>query len=363
MLHRLYLHFFGYSCLWIILITSCSSPSPSEELSTIVIPDRIDSALYLTDLASSINQIQLETNEHALLGIIKDIKFFNNKFYVNDGNQILVFDNKGNFLQKLGREGDGPGEYGNVYSMAIDFNSNFIYVSSVNKLIVYSADHKLIEERKYPMLLPYINVVGKNLLIISDEIVDNYEHGFTRNTTLYELSPDLIVNDSSMIRKVIIDENKSVGYNYKFFISSNELGTYFYKPVLTQESIFRDTLYQLEGVRLTPYKRIEFKKQQKLDSDGYMTPLMLNIFNSSSYIVCEYIQDTERMLFLFEKDTSKCYNIKVGILDQNGTPVIPRPLDLMNNTFYYIKNPKYEKGLKEELNPVIGIVKFDQLKK
>lgn len=270
MLYRPYLHFSGYLCLLIILITSCSSPSSVEELSAIVIPERIDSELYLTDLASSVNQIQLETNEHALLGAIKDIKFFNNKFYINDGNQILVFDNKGNFLLKLGGQGDGPGEYGIVYSMAIDFHSNLIYVSSVRKLIVYSADHKLIKEKKYPMLLPYINVVDKNLLIISDETVGNFEHGFTSNTNLYELGPDLIVNDSSMIRKAIIDENKSIGYNYKFFISSDELGSYFYKPVLTQESIFPDTLYQLEGVRLTPYKRIDFEKSQKLDSDGYI---------------------------------------------------------------------------------------------
>lgn len=358
MLHRLNLNFSGYLYLLNILITSCSSPSPAEELSTIVIPDRIDPELYLTDLSSSINQIQLETNEHALLGVVKDVKFYNDKFYINDGNQILVFNNNGDFLLKLGSQGDGPGEYGVVYSMAIDFNANLIYVSSVRKLIVFSADHKLIKERKYPMFLPYINVVDKNLLVISDEIVGDFEYGFTSNTTLYELGPDLIVNDSSIVRKVIINENKSSGYNFKFFISSDKLGNYFYKPVLTQESIFPDTLYQLEGVRLTPYKRIDFEKSQNLDSDGYITPLMLNIFNSSSYIVCEYMQDTERMLFLYEKNTSKCYNLKNGILDQNGTPVILRPLDLMNNTFYYIKEAKYEKGLKEELNSVIGIVKL-----
>src|SRR5690554_1164659 len=147
MLNRLNPNFSGYIYLLNILITSCSSPSPGVELSTIVIPERIDPALHLTDLSSSINEIQLETNEHALLGVIKDVKFFNGKFYINDGNQILVFNNNGDFLGKLGRKGDGPGEYGILYSMAIDYNENLIYVSSIRKLIVFSADHKLITEK------------------------------------------------------------------------------------------------------------------------------------------------------------------------------------------------------------------------
>lgn len=359
MLHILNFNFSVYLYLLNILITSCSSPSPAEELSTIVIPDRIDSELYLTDLSSSINQIQLETNEYALLGVTKDVKIFNDKFYINDGNQILVFNNNGDFLLKLGNQGGGPGEYGVVYSMDIDFNANLIYVSSGRKLIVFSADHKLIKERNYPMLLRYINVVDKNVLIISDEIASDIENGLTSNTTLYELDPDLNVINNSIVRKIIIDKNKSIGYNFKFYISSDELGNYFFKPFLTPETNFRDTLYKIEGVRLTPYKIIDFEKSKKLNSDGYITPLMLNIVNSSSYIVCEYIQDTERMLFLYEKNTSKYYNLNNGILDHDGIPVILRPLNLMNNTFYYIKQAKYEKGLKEELNPVIGIVKFD----
>lgn len=348
-----------YLNLLTILIYSCSSPFPSEEISNIVIPDRIDSKLYLTDLTNSINQIQLETNESALIGVIKDIKFFNDKFYINDGNQILVFNSNGNYLLKLGNQGGGPGEYGVIYSMDIDLNANLIYVSSVRKLIVFSADHKLIKEKNYPMLLGYIKVIDKKIMIISDETSSDVENRLIRNTTLYELDSSLNIINNSIVRKMIIDKNKSIGYNYKFFISSDELGDYFFKPVFTPEENFRDTLYKIDGVRLIPYKIIDFQKSQKLDSDGYITPIMLNIINSSSYIICEYIQDNEMMLFLYENSTSKHYNLNNGILDHDGIPIVLRPLDLLNNTFYYIKQTKYEKGLKEELNPVIGVVKFD----
>ena len=103
------LYFFSFLCLLTILISSCPSPSTVKELPTIVIPENIDSDLYLTDLTRSVHRVQLETNETALLGIIKDVKYYNKKFYVNDGVQVLVFNDKGDFLFKLGNQGDGPG--------------------------------------------------------------------------------------------------------------------------------------------------------------------------------------------------------------------------------------------------------------
>jgi hypothetical protein len=296
MLNRLLLNFSKQLFLFFMIIASCKSPTLEGELPTILITDRIDSGIYLSDLTKSMIVIQLETNEHALLGVIKDIKFYNDRFYINDSNQILVFDNKGKFLSKLGNQGGGPGEYGIVYSMDIDSHSNLIYVSSVRKLIVFSTNHKLIKEKNFQFLLPYIKVVENNLLIISDEIVGEFGDGFTNNTSLYELSSDLIIKDSSIVRKVIIDENRSIGNNFKFFISNYESSYYFYKPVLTQESIFPDTLYHLDGVKVMPNKKIIFEKSQMLDSDGIMTPLMLNVISSTNYIICEYYLDGEQML-------------------------------------------------------------------
>jgi hypothetical protein len=348
------------SYLYVILVIfeACSLPSPMENVSSILIHKNIDSKIYLADLAISINEIKLETNKHALLGFIKDVKYFNNKFYVNDGSQVLVFNNDGEFLLKLGGKGGGPGEYGIVYSMAIDSNRNLIYISSIRKIIVFTEDNKLVNEKKYPMLIPYINIVDQKLLIISDEIVSNFDKGYINNTTLYELSHDLLIKDSLTFRKVIIDENKSIGYNYKFYISKNELGNYLYKPVLTQQSIFPDTIYKINGIKLTPYKNIIFEKSQKLNSDGLISPLMVNIINSTSYIICEYMLDNERMLFIYNKAKSKGHNLKEGILDENDEPLIIRPLDLENDVFYYTKSSKYTGVANEEMNPIIGIVKL-----
>src|SRR5690606_6598016 len=136
-------------------------------------------------------------------------------------------------------------------------------------------------------------------------------------------------------------------------------GDYFYKPVLSDKSIFPDTLHHLNGVKLVPYMRIVFEQLPKLGSDGYITPLMLNVTSSFPYIVCEYSQDNERMLYIYDRITTKGYNLSGGVLDQNNVPVVLRPLDLINKKFYYIKKEEYESGSKEESNPIIGIVELN----
>jgi hypothetical protein len=358
MIQSLFLDFFRHITVVVIFMVACASPSQIEALSSIVIPNRIDSNVNLASLISSIEKIQLETNENALLGLIKDVILYNNKFYINDGNQILVFDKNGNFLFKLGKKGDGPGEYKFINSMTIDFKSNLIYISSNKKLIVFSSDHKLSNEKIFNMPLSYINFANNKLLIISDEIVGNFEHGFISNTILYELGGGLLINDTSIIRSVIIDENRTADFKFKFLVSNNQFGNFFYKPVLNQKSVFPDTLYQINGVRLTPYKKILFEKTQEINSNGRISPLMLNIVNSTSYLICEYIHDYERMLFLYDKTKSKEYNLKEGIIDDEGDPVILRPLDLGNDVFYYIKSSEYSDSANEEMNPIIGIVKL-----
>jgi hypothetical protein len=59
---------------------------------------------------------------------------------------------------------------------------------------------------------------------------------------------------------------------------------------------------------------------------------------------------------LYDKFKSQGVNLKDGILDSQGDPVVLRPLNLKNDMFYYIKTSQFTKVSKEEMNPVIGIV-------
>ena len=80
--------------------------------------------------------------------------------------------------------------------------------------------------------------------------------------------------------------------------------------------------------------------------------------NAFSYVICQYTRGKYKMLFIYDKINEKGFNLKDGILDQDGNPVVLHPLDLENNIFYYTKSSEFVNGDTEELNPMIGIVKL-----
>ncbi|MCL6258542.1 6-bladed beta-propeller [Aquiflexum sp. TKW24L] len=265
---------------------------------------------------------------------------------------------KGNFLNILGKSGDGPGEYGIIYSVAIDHSSGLIYVASERKLQVYNSNLQFIKEKKFPILLQYISILNNRPIIISETLGTKVFNGFANQTNLFELDSDLKIVDSLQIRNVVLPERIISGYPFKHYISVVEKDNFLYKPVLTPENLIRDTLYKINGKELIPHIKLKFEKPQSLNSEGFKITNVYNIVNSKSYLFCEYENENQIMLFLFDRKKKVGYNLKGGIRDSDGEKVLLRPLDLSKDIFYFVKEVKYENSKTEESNPIIGIVKL-----
>jgi hypothetical protein len=61
------------------------------------------------------------------------------KIYVGDLKQtcVKVYDKAGGYLRTIGRRGQGPGEMGAVFSVAINDNNQELIVGDINKLIIF----------------------------------------------------------------------------------------------------------------------------------------------------------------------------------------------------------------------------------
>jgi len=323
---------------------------------TIEISRQSNPPVTLSDISKAVKLVQLETSESSLLSIVQDIKLFDDKFYVVDmAGKILVFDTQGSFLYILGRQGNGPGEYTYISSMTIDSTSSLIYVASGRKLLAYSVDNKFVAEEVLPVFLDYLDVFDRKLWAIAQLNGVRTEEGYVNQTTLLEINPSLEVADSVSLRRVVLENQTAANYPYKYFISDIVNDRYLYTPVLTNEKILRDTLYQLVDKVLIPYAKFNFEKPH-LNEKGDKTIWIKNMVNSASYIVCEYDSEEDNMLFLYSKANSKGYNMKGGFLDDHGDLVFLRPLDPANDIFYYVQAAAYSDSATEELNPTIGIV-------
>lgn len=107
------------------LFFSCG-PAPLqsyEEIKEIVInPEEVDPILDLSEvLDDSIEIIPLETNDECFISDVKRIGFYKDKIYVLDetNNGILVFDSQRKYQKRIGKQGDGLGEYAQLWNFMI----------------------------------------------------------------------------------------------------------------------------------------------------------------------------------------------------------------------------------------------------
>lgn len=345
-------------CLGLIILILACRENPKFELETIKVPNRADQPLSLSEMADMVQQIQLETSPGNYLGYLKDVKIYKKRLYIIELYKISIFDLEGNFIQHLGKQGEGPGEYKSITSVAIDEVSGLIYVSAYNKLLIYGPDFKLIEERKLGYPINYLKILEGSLWVVSEEIGLELGDEIANHTNIYKLNQDLGISDTISFKTVILDQIRVGGYGIRYWLSDIEEGLFMFMPVLTPENTIRDTLYQIVDKIVKPAVKFDFERSQSFDKWGVQTLALLNIFNSSSYYVLEYDQDYNRFMFLYDKKNKTGFNLSEGLIDGEGDPVFLRPLDLNQDLFYYFKKTEFEDKTIEELNPLIGIVKL-----
>ncbi|EKB48116.1 hypothetical protein B879_03286 [Cecembia lonarensis LW9] len=341
-----------------LLAFGCNN-SELSDLKEIQVIKGTETDLYLSEIASSINIIQLETNPESLISSIYDLKIFQDKIFVKDRNkQILVFDKEGNFIRNLVQQGDGPMETKTVNSFEIDGKSGKIYISGLNKLLTYSKDQNFLEEKSFSINLNHLTMLENKLFAIAEYNMNPIEKGFTNETILFEMSPELEFKDSISLRKIVLDQKIILGFHNRNYISRVGDKKYVYIPTPPTDKIFRDTLYEIKDKILKPNLKLNFGVDQFTDN-GNKAILIRNVYVSKDYLLCEYDHDNKKKFFLYHFKNAKGYNLNEGFLDDQGDKVVLRPLDLNNNVFYYTKTKEFSVVTSEELNPEIGIVKLN----
>ena len=111
--------------------------------------------IHLSEIVSDIEYIRLETNDSCLIGSIKQLLKFNNRYYILDasvGKKIYMFDEHGNYMKQIDRVGRGPGEYAIPYAIAINQSENQLIVSDVmqGKMLAFDVETFDFIEESFP---------------------------------------------------------------------------------------------------------------------------------------------------------------------------------------------------------------------
>lgn len=112
----------------------------------------------IRDLFDKLEVIPLETNDSCLLIWPDKVLYHDGYYEIFDEKHpaLFVFDKNGRFVRTVGRKGDGPEEYTEIYDAIHDSrNGDICMLSPFGEIFVYSADGKFQRRLRLPQKMNY----------------------------------------------------------------------------------------------------------------------------------------------------------------------------------------------------------------
>lgn len=107
-----------------------------------------------SDIVKEYDWIVLENNNNCFVDDPCKTLFFDDNLYVVDGtrnNAILVFDGSGKYINRIGRKGNGHGEYVNIVDATINEDDKQIAILSFpNTVYIYELDGTFVSKHIFP---------------------------------------------------------------------------------------------------------------------------------------------------------------------------------------------------------------------
>jgi len=122
--------------------------------------------LLFSEVFESMKVVPLETKASSVIGAIDKIIYSNDRIFILDpdgSKKVLEFDDKGKFIDQIGRYGKGPGEYDQPDDISFDWIGKkiILYVKSKKALLYFDLNGKFIKE------VP-LNIYFSNFSFISE---------------------------------------------------------------------------------------------------------------------------------------------------------------------------------------------------
>lgn len=227
-----------FAILWMglsFLVSACHESPQKNEIGEKILFERSE-VIGMADLFGNRKYVPLETKDDCLLMEITQLLCTRDKIFIFDlySQTIFVFDYAGQFLHKLHRVGQGPGEYAMISSMSVDEGENLLSVTEAGNRVLQYDLNTLDYVGDVPMDALSIEKAGdggfwayNSLPVLKDDV--SYEYHLLRYDKMGNVEHAFLPIDlaSGYIMRPI----------YRFYQSDNHLC--FYPP-------FTSRVYELE---------------------------------------------------------------------------------------------------------------------
>lgn len=243
-------------------------------------------------LIDDISYIKLETNSDCLIGSIHQILCTKDYIFIMDvfvANAVYCFDKQGNFVRRIGKKGQGPGEYTRLCKMCLTSDQKQIILYDWTRLHYYDLQGNHIKDVSPSF---YVNDIE---LINNDFIAGFKESGVDDNSQRQMLA----VYDKDF--KLLYREFPSF-YNKVFRLNNGMHSLRSFGNDIYLKEPWKNSIYRIEKDRCYEKYRINItnggypERQEDMDSDTYIKILGTKVHFHDYVILKNYA------LFYFSKN-------------------------------------------------------------
>lgn len=264
-------------------------------------------ATNLSQIASDVEYIPLQSSENCLFNYISDLKTDNDRIYINSNkpNEIFCFSKSGHFLDKLDRLGRGPEEYTSILDFDFSQNTNLLSVLTVKKILLFRyTDNGFVYSKSINLKTPisYVDFIpGQNKMLLTKSSA--YENEPYRNVIIDFSGDTLAIRPNKYIYSksgngTIIFKNDNLSFTYNNNLCFKEM--------------FNDTIYSVDQLNnIQPYLVLDSDNRLpsvELRSDAmnfykYGTEYVMfsNIMEVSRYLIYRFSYKKSSYLYFYDK--------------------------------------------------------------
>jgi len=217
----------SYALFCLSILLSCNSTVniqnetvPVIDLASVVGKGRV---VNLSEVASDIRYVQLETSDSSLIGMYPRVFYENERIYVHSMKVVKVFDKNGKFLFKFDRRGRGAQEYqsGNIRAMSKtgDIIVQTNAAAQSDNLLFYDREGNFIKKA----IIPYqkYTFLNRTIEINNNLFVTSTSPKYRDSVQLCAIVYDSLFNIKKEIPMPYISENAMESDGEMIFISSD----------------------------------------------------------------------------------------------------------------------------------------------
>lgn len=297
-----------------LALCSCSTENTTEQKSsfeTIHIKELSDCNIVgYSDVYDSVRFIALETSKECLIGHIDILISYKDRFFILDkfiSKSVMAFNAQGNFINKIGALGQGPGEFLNPAHMAIDpYKDQILMYDNLKKCILsYDLDGNYLQSINLEFRIDAFDV------IFPDKIALYYNYYGNENIRMLPKHNIHVVNERGKVIKKYFNRENSIKPNHSginhFSHQNNKL--------LFNASFDNNILEYTENGFLIKYK-IDFGEKglnedrlKKMMRTFQGKEILFDEIDNSDYTYITGFQETGNFLILTTSYKKKLYSI------------------------------------------------------